>query len=68
MSSEWERVNTEKSTTRDGFNSGHPYARTHRLKVPGGWLYRVVIKTTVGGGTYGERVCMSFVPEVPDAD
>jgi hypothetical protein len=69
MSDEWERVNTEKATTQRGFvNSGHPNARTHRLKVPGGWLYRVIIKTAVGSGTYGERVCMSFVPEVPDAD
>jgi hypothetical protein len=68
MSSEWERVNTENSTDKHGFSTHRPNARTHRLKVPGGWLYRVTIKTAVGGGTYGERVCMSFVPEVPDAD
>jgi hypothetical protein len=50
----WELVASENATDKHGYNTKHPNARTHRLKVPGGWLYRVTAKT---------GVCMSFVPE-----
>jgi hypothetical protein len=54
----WERVNTEH-----GRRATEPTAYTDRLKVPGGWLYRCIVKTVKAQNQYGEEISLCFVPD-----
>ncbi len=49
----WERVDTEH-----GRRAMEPTAYTDRLKVPGGWLYRCIVKTV-----YAQEISLCFVPD-----
>jgi len=42
--------------------SGHPNARTYKMKVEGGYLYRTCVKTIGHEGQYGVNVALCFVP------
>ena len=46
-------------------------SRTHRLKVPGGWLYREIIETAVANASHGvirgQQLALAFVPDVEHA-
>lgn len=63
----WERVNTEH-----GRRATEPTAYTDRLKVPGGWLYRCIVKTVKAHSDvanrpwqsqYEEEISLCFVPD-----
>jgi len=40
-----------------------PASQTQRLRVPGGWLYRCMVKTVKAHDRYGMEVSMCFVPD-----
>lgn len=55
---EWERVNTESSR-----RPTEATAYTDRLKVPGGWIYRCVVRVLKAQNQTGEEISMCFVPD-----
>jgi hypothetical protein len=61
--SKWERVCWHSGNMR----RDDPPSKTHRLRVPGGWLYRCVIKTVKAPDHYGMEVSMCFVPDPLEA-
>lgn len=40
--------------------------KTERLRVPGGWLYRTMVKGAAGDRVYASRPALCFVPDPPE--
>ncbi len=62
--SKWENVCWQNDRDR----RDEPASQTHRLRVPGGWLYRCMVKTVKARDRYGMEVSMCFVPALLDAE
>ena len=56
----WERLNSENHKL------DRPATVTDRMKVPGGWLYRTLVKALKSQNGYGREVAMCFVPDPKD--
>ena len=62
MTPQWELITQRKHHEHDW-----PVDTTERLKVPGGWLYRV-IRDDSSFGESRETTALVFVPDAPDLE
>ena len=58
----WKLVEEEKEYNGFGSRANHFSSITHVMDVPGGKLYRTVVRTPKAPSVYGYEVAMCFVP------